>query len=150
MPSETEHLVVASRNQELINHLIPHIDRFAEWITVIAFYKALHIVEAVFYRTHREKHGRNHESREQMLKTTKRYQQIYRHYRPLWAASTVARYLEDRSRGQEYSSFSDYLKPADVQARILNHYLRQLENSAQAILGTITPPSPPPPASTGA
>jgi hypothetical protein len=66
---------------------------------------------------------------------------MYRYYRLLWAASTVARYLEDHSTRQEYKSFSEYLKPGDVQAKVLNHWLRQLEKSAEKILGPITPPS---------
>jgi hypothetical protein len=136
MPSAEEHLTVAERNQKLIDHLLPDIEQFAEWITVIAFYKALHIVEAVFYRTHSSKHGRNHEDRERLLKTTNRYKNIYKFYRPLWAASTVARYLEDQSCKKGYKSFSEYLKPSDVEEKILKHYLGQLEKSANKILGS--------------
>lgn len=143
MPSDSEHLAVAARNQELINHLLPDIHRFGEWITVVAFYRALHIVEAVFFCDHPAKHGRNHETREDMLKRTKRYQQIYKHYRTLWAASTIARYLEDHSTGTTYASFNDYMSPADVQGLILNHYLKQVEKSAAKFL----PPPPSPPAS---
>jgi hypothetical protein len=139
MPTDAEHLAVAKRNQNLIDHLLPDIGRFGEWITVIAFYKALHVVEAVFFRDHPANHGRNHETREHLLKTTPRYQQIYRFYRKLWAASTVARYLEDQSSGAEYKSFDDYLAPNLVQSLILNHYLRQIEQSASRYL---PPPSP--------
>jgi hypothetical protein len=134
MPSDSEHLAVAERNQELINHLLPDIKRFGEWITIVAFYRALHIVEAVFFCDHRDKHGRNHETREDMLKRTPRYQQIYKHYRTLWAASTVARYLEDHSASKTYRSFSEYMSPADVQGLILNHYLKQVEKSAARFL----------------
>jgi len=146
MPSDSEHLAVAERNQELINHLLPEIKRFGEWITVIAFYRALHIVEAVFFRDHPNKHGHNHEGRENILKKTKRYQHIYKNYRVLWAASTVARYLEDHTCGKTYASFNDYLSPADVQGLILNHYLKQVEKSAAAYL----PPPQPPAASSSA
>jgi hypothetical protein len=73
MPTDAEHLAVAKRNQNLIDHLLPDIGRFGEWITVIAFYKALHVVEAVFFRDHPATHGRNHETREHLLKTTPRY-----------------------------------------------------------------------------
>ncbi len=142
MPSDAEHLAVAERNQQLIDHLLPDISRFGDWITVIAFYRALHLVEAVFFRNHPNKHGHNHESRENMLKRTPRYKHIYKHYRTLWAASTVARYLEDRSSGTTYASFADYLSPADVQGLILNHYLKQVEKSAAAFLPP--PPSPGP------
>lgn len=139
MPTDAEHLAVAKRNQDLINHLLPDINKFGEWVTVIAFYKALHVVEAVFFKDHSAKHGRNHENRERLLKTTKKYQHIYRHYRQLWAASTVARYLEDQTDRTEYKSFDDYLAPDRVQSVILEHHLQQLEKSADKFLS-----SPPP------
>ena len=66
MPSDSEHLALAARNQELIDHLLPDIRRFGDWITVVAFYRALHLVEAVFFRDHPDKHGRNHESQKQI------------------------------------------------------------------------------------
>ena len=57
MPSDSEHLAVAERNLVLINHLLPEINPFGDWLTVIAFYRALHLVEAVFFRNHPNKHG---------------------------------------------------------------------------------------------
>jgi len=134
MPCDSEHLALAAHNQDLINHLIPSLDRFADWVTVVAFYKAVHIVEAVFFKSHPEKHGRNHENREYLLKATNHYQQIYRFYRPLWSASTVARYLEDHTTRTEYGSFAEYMTPAIVQSRILGHYLVQLEKAAERFL----------------
>src|SRR5207247_2383093 len=119
MPSDLEHLALAEHNRQLLDHLAPDIGRFGDWITVVAFYRAFHLIEAMFFRDHPDKHGRNHETRDNMLKRTKRYHHIYKHYRVLWAASTVARYLEDHSAGKTYPSFNDYLSPADVQALIL-------------------------------
>jgi hypothetical protein len=47
--------------------------------------------------------------------------------------------LEDQSSGAEYKSFDAYLAPNLVQSLILNHYLRQIEQSASRYL-----PSPAP------
>jgi hypothetical protein len=130
MPNDSEHLALARRDQELIDHLLPDINRFSEWVVVVAFYKAQQIVEAVFFKTNAAKHGQNHENRERLLKTDRRYQQIYKYYRPLWAASAVARYLEDHSSRKEYRSFHDFMPPDQVQATVINHYLHQIEKSA--------------------
>jgi hypothetical protein len=134
MPSRESHLLIADRNQKLIEHLRKDIDRFSEWITTVAFYKALHLIEAVFAGDPSIRHGRSHEHRDQCLKSRRHYAQLYKFYRPLWAASTVARYLEDQSRGDEYSSFSEYLSPQQGQSIVLGHYLHQIEQAAAKFL----------------
>ena len=129
MPNKDCHLKLARRNQVLIDHLLPKINDHSDWITTIAFYKALHIVEAIFQDDPRIQHGQNHEGRDSFLKANKKYQQIYKHYRPLWAASIIARYLENGSRS--VSSFSEFLSPDRVKSEIFDHRLRQIENSAK-------------------
>ncbi len=47
MASEAEHIDLASSNQNLIDHLI-HENAFHDWLATVAFYKAIHVVEAVF------------------------------------------------------------------------------------------------------
>ena len=129
MPNETTHLAIANHNQQLIELLLPHINDYADWITTVAFYKALHIVEAVLSNDNTIRHGIDHQSRENILKRNSKYKHIYTYYRPLYAASLVARYLSDG-----YSSFSDYLSPTDVRAKVLGHYLHQIEQSSQRFL----------------
>jgi hypothetical protein len=135
MPSEAAHLAIAERNRVVLDYLLERIENCAEWVTTVAFYRALHLVEAVFYHDGHE-HGRNHETRERMLKTNNRYKHIYQHYRPLWAASVVARYLEDADNSAPFSSFSEYLKPDDVKRIIIDHRLRQIENSVAKLLAS--------------
>lgn len=134
MPSEEAHLKLASRNQATIDHLLCDVPKFSEWITTIAFYKAVHLVEAVFSRDPNIRHTHDHKTRELQLKKTKKYAHLWKHYRPLWTASLIARYLEDLG-GTAHSSFSDYLSPEKVQDEILNHRLKQVENSANTLLG---------------
>src|SRR5882757_6004521 len=101
MPNEATHLAIANHNQDLIDLLLPRIDEYADWITTVAFYKALHVVEAVFSNDKSVNHGIDHYTRERILKTNNKFKQIYTNYRPLYSASLVARYLSDG-----YSSFS--------------------------------------------
>ena len=129
MPNKAAHLNLAKRNQVLIDHLLPKINEHSDWITTIAFYKALHIVEAIFQDDPKILHGQNHEGRDFFLKANKKYHHIYKQYRPLWAASIVARYLENGSRS--VSSFSEFLSPDRVKSEMLDHRLRQIEISAK-------------------
>jgi hypothetical protein len=149
MPSEGAHLVLAQRNQELIDHLLKDIDRFPDWVTTVAFYRALHLVEAVFANDPNVKHGGDHGKRQEYLKRDRKYASIYKSYRPLWAASTVARYLEDAETGAAYPSFSKYLTAEQVRTVILGHYLRKIESSVEQLLGKSLQPAPKPAAPGG-
>src|SRR5687768_11413158 len=120
MPSESCHLKAAEKNQKTIDFLLPAIDDHSEWISTIAFYKALHLVEAAFTRDPSIVHGQNHENRENALKKNRKYSHIWKFYRLLWSASTVARYLQDG--GKDYSTFFEYLTPAKVKIDLLGHW----------------------------
>ena len=133
MPDKECHLAMAKRNQVLIDKLISDGNSHPEWVAVIAFYKALHIVDAVLFATHPDKHGGDHKQRMRILKTTNKYNAIFRYYRPLYSASTVGRYLEHDSA--EYKCFADYMSASDVVSILLNHNLRQLEKSAANFIG---------------
>jgi hypothetical protein len=146
MPSQLAHLELAQHNQELIDHLMKDPHRFPDWVTTVAFYRALHLVEAVFAQDAAIKHGGDHGSRQRHLKSNRRYAAIYKAYHPLWTASIVARYLEDRETGGGVSSFAEYLTVDQVKATILNHYLRKVESSVEQLLGRPLqrPPASPP------
>jgi len=153
MANEEAHVRLALRNQATIDHLRTDAPKYSEWITTVAFYKALHIVEAVFFRNGGN-HGTDHEDRARRLKEA-RYSHIWKHYRPLWAASTVARYLQDTiQRSGSFNSFAEYMPAGDVDRLILNHYLHQVQQSARNFLSTksvtelgLTPPKPKKPSS---
>ncbi len=132
MASKEAHLALANRNQAVLEYLLQQPDCCAEWIVTVAFYKALHLVEALFAHDGKG-HGHSHEQRDRMLKGEPRYRHIYKHYRPLWAASVVARYLEN-PWGDSFRSFADYLSPQDVQQKMVGHHLRQIERSVERLL----------------
>lgn len=132
MPSKECHLAQAKRNQQTLDYLLKEVDQHSAWVATVAFYKALHLVEAVFATDPNIRHGHSHEEREDFLKSTRKYSHIWKHYRLIWAASVIARYLEDRT--DQYSSFDEFMTPDDVKVNLVGHWLQQVEQSASKIL----------------
>ena len=125
MPNEDSHITLAIHNQKVIDYLIKDSEEYSDWITTVAFYKALHIIEAIFFKDKVIGHGHSHEDRERFLKNNKKYSHIFKNYRPLWAASMIARYLDNPSkRGVVYTNFSDFQTPDKVTSEIIGSALR--------------------------
>lgn len=134
MPSRESHLALAERNQRTLDYLLKECDTHSAWVATVAFYKALHLVEATFTSNpDPHKHHHNHESREAYLKRTARYKHIWSFYRQLLSASLVARYLENRN-ASEISSFAEYLSPDEVRGKVVGHWLKQIEASVAKML----------------
>lgn len=132
MATEADHISLANRNHAVLLHLLTDVDKFPEWVTVAAFYKAVQVVEAAFEHTHgRCCHG--HPKRLEMLKSCG-YRELHRHYRVLWAASCVARYLYDNHCRTTYSCFSDYLRADEIYDKIIKKRLRSIEDHALRLL----------------
>jgi hypothetical protein len=104
------------------------VDTHSPWLATAAFYKALHIVEAVFSNDRAIRHTNDQDEREKALKSNRRYEQVYKHYAQLKRASLNARYLPRRE------SFDSYLRPQQVVDLLLRHHLHQLEESAAKML----------------
>ncbi len=66
-------------------------DRYADWITTVMFYTALHAVETLFAFDGTRSYG-GHMVRNRTLKITHRYKQVWRNYQPLYDAARAARY----------------------------------------------------------
>ena len=128
MATESDHLACANRTQETIKHLLENPQVHSPWIATAAFYKALHIVEAVFANDRSIGHSSDHGAREFQLKRQRKYEHISKHYLPLSRASTTARYLVS------VTCFDAYLSPDDVIEKLLKHHLKQVETSSQAFL----------------
>jgi hypothetical protein len=129
----SDHIALANRNQDALGFLLGEHTRFPEWITSIAFYKALHVVDAML-----DNDGapvpHDHRSRARILKSDRRYSNVYKHYHALWNASSVARYLTELG-GKDYKAFADFLAADRVRADMVNHRLHQVEESALKLLG---------------
>lgn len=131
MPSESSHLSTAIENRATAVKLADREEGLA-WATTIAFYSALHLVEAAF--AHGGDHFDSHASRNQHLKEERSLQAIWRHYKPLYDHSLKARYLTDED-GSAEALVRKHLGVDGVQQKILNHHLRQVEKSVAKILG---------------
>ncbi len=125
MASEHDHIECANRTQQTIGHLLKDKQVHSPWIATAAFYKAVHIVEAVFSNDSAVGHTSDHDSRELALKSARKYQNIYRNYSVLKRASTNARYLS------QCRAFDEYMSPDVVVATLLKHHLHQVETSAK-------------------
>lgn len=128
MASESIHIEWANRTQQTIAHLLADPSIHSPWIAIAAFYKALHIVEAVFANDTSVGNTSNHDERERELKKHRKYEHIYKNYAFLKRASVNARYLAGGS------SFDAYLPPDQVVAELLEHRLHQIEQSAMKFL----------------
>lgn len=112
MATEADHIALANKNHAVLVHLLEDAEQFPEWVAVTAFYKALQIVEAMFVRKYgRSCHG--HSARLDNLKK-RGHKEEHKHFRVLWAVSSVARYLHDADSGKSYSSFTDFMPPDRV------------------------------------
>jgi hypothetical protein len=86
MATDREHLRQAEHNQ----HCFDALDQahFPDWAATIAFYKAVHLVQALFQLTG-DSCG-SHSARNDILK--KKFPRIWRQYHPLYSFSRLARY----------------------------------------------------------
>lgn len=132
MSSETEHLKLALHNIEVLAYLSEKPD-FCDWTATVAFYTAVHVVEAVFFHDSKRigfSHIQNHEERERILKSVKSYQNLYKHYRPLASASVIARYLQPENQ----KGLCEYMSHSQVTDALINHHLGQLIKSTGRFL----------------
>lgn len=86
MATELEHKRHAQHNQAFLDVIDKN--AFPDWAITVSFYKAVHLVEALF--TNKQVRGGSHIRRNNTLKRT--FPAIWRDYRPLYAFSRVARY----------------------------------------------------------
>ena len=132
MPTKDSHLAAAEHNRCAIEYLREKLGQFPGWIVVVAFYRAVHLVEAVF-AADGAGHMHDHQTRNRVMKTTPRYKQLWKNFSPLWQASLVARYMED-GNGAECPSFVEYMPPDVVENLVLRHYLHQIEQSVNRLI----------------
>ena len=128
MSTEAEHIACANRTQRTIAHLLADPATHSPWIAVTAFYKAIHVVEAVFAGDKKVLHTSNHDDRDRARKDNRRYDHIFKNYSPLKRASSNARYLTN------CDTFDQYLSPQEVIDKLLKNYLHQIEESATRFL----------------
>jgi len=136
MAKSSDHVSLANKSQLALSTLINDHSSHSEWIATVAFYKAIHLVEAAC-RTLGKKHPHNHNSRLDLLKSRKEIQPIYKHFKHLYVASCIARYLHDKDSDQAYSTFDDYIAPNDVAEVLVNKRLKCIEDELMKYLSEI-------------
>lgn len=145
MPTVDAHAALARRNQAVLDRLLPACDQHPEWVVTVAFYKAVHIAEAVF--KHEDgSDSIDHFDRNQRLRQD--HPNIWRLYSPLWMASKVARYLESGEPGtsghKTFSTFAEHRSPNQVR-NLVSHNLRKIEEwGEQRVGGGVRFTDPPP------
>ena len=131
MPSKNNHLSTAIDNRELAVSLLGTEKRSLAWATTISFYAALHLVEAALAES--GQHFDDHSTRNFHLKKTKKLQNIWKHYKPLYDHSLKARYLMTDGDSAE-NLIDQHLGEAGIRDKIIGHHLRQIEKSVCKIL----------------
>lgn len=151
MASADDHIALANRHQAALDALRGADGEHPEWLTVIAFYKALQIVDACLV-TLGLGAPTDHGSRTVKMNSTRKLDHISGHYWSLKNAASVARYLSD-VRGKGYRTFSSFLPTPKVESEMIGHRLVQIERSARKLLGptlggqllpAVPPPTPTP------
>ena len=98
MPSVSEHLEQAERNESLYKdlcRLFTSVPNYTEWEVVVLFYAALHYVDAWLTRSE-DIHPRNHAQRLGLVRTNNALRPISDEYRRLYRMSVLARYEMER------------------------------------------------------
>lgn len=132
MAQVEDHIGLANRNQDALAALLACDGEHPEWVTTIAFYKALQLVDACLV-TLGSGAPTDHGERSRFMRSEPRLDHISTHYWVLKNASSIARYLTG-SKGSPYRSFSDYLGPGEAERKMVRHRLVQIEKSALKIL----------------
>jgi len=128
MATALDQILLANKDHDVLMALLSHYRNYPEWVVTVAFYKALHIVDAVCLESGFVPCGHAH--RLDLLKRRPAWQPIHRHYQPLWIASGIARYLFDSDAQQGYGKFIDYMPVDDVVTHAVGKRLLGVEQTA--------------------
>jgi hypothetical protein len=127
MAAIDHHLRLANKNNDALLFLLPSIQKHSEWIATIAFYKALHVVEAGL-RSLGYRYAHGHKHRLDLVLVRPELKPIYKHYRVLYEASCIARYLYNHETEKDFDLFSQFMDANDVRQELLGIRLRGVED----------------------
>ena len=103
-------------------------------MATVAFYKAVHLVEAVF-KVQDGTDSTSHHEREAALKRSSKLKTLFPDYQALLTASRIARYLQADQKVPRFSGFTDYLTAEEVKQVLVFTRLFRLE---QKLIGFMT------------
>lgn len=140
------HLSQAARNKITISYLRDGGDKHNGWAACVAFYTALHFIEAIFDYKYPGLHSSDHSERYKKLRLfatgDKDFELIFKRYNILRMAADVARYLaqtrDDKGRSsktsREFECFSQLIAPEEFDEKILNHCLKPIEDTVHSLM----------------
>lgn len=138
MPKIDAHLRLANRNQFTLTALMDaassdeHDDSHDEWIATIAFYKAVQLAEAL--RVKQTGRGStDHKTRNDWVRV--HHPLLYKHLRPLYQSSLVARYLgySENGNSQSFDCFANYMSGGVVD-KLVKRRLVPFENALLQVI----------------
>jgi hypothetical protein len=86
MAKDREHEQQAAHNREFLDSIDKA--RYADWVATVAFYTAVHRVQALFHLS--RDRCKSHRERNRILR--RKFPPIWKHYHPLYSLSRLARY----------------------------------------------------------
>jgi len=122
-----EHLVQWRHNRKFISQIPGH---YADWIVTVAFYTALHAVEAILTADGARPRS-SHKDRHTILQAERRYQKIHEDYCTLYDLALVARYS---------ASPAKWLPPAEIDEKVIRGTVYPIEASVRRLLAGCKPP----------
>ncbi|MGH7173696.1 MAG: hypothetical protein ACRELG_25720 [Gemmataceae bacterium] len=128
MPKPKQHQEKADHNRAFLNTLTD--DTYHDWKAIVAFYVAVHLVEKL--RAYEGDHSDNHEERDRAVRRD--HGRIYNAYHQLFNASLIARYKSRRAF---------HISAADVQGKLIDTYLAEIERYVAAETVARTGGAPP-------
>lgn len=120
MPTAQAHAALAERNIACLQDLLSQGPKHPEWAVTIAFYVAVHRVEAHLAATQR--HSDGHLQRNQTIKALD--PRLHHFYRQLYDHSRYARYLVHVEAGKTYASI---MPPQNIRAKVVDGWLATVE-----------------------
>lgn len=98
MPTEAEHRAQALRNEQFLRGLQSSSTQYADWVVTVAFYAAVHLVEARLAKL--GIHSPDHDKRNSYVTILSEFKPVYREYMELYFFSLQSRY------GCQFSSWT--------------------------------------------
>lgn len=137
MPSEIQHRTQARKNNEVWQFLKASRPKTHDWIVTIAFYEALHLVEAYLKFSGDQNERCDHGTRDQLLKL--HHDRIYKNYRKLFDASLWARYLSNDH--VDAANINPHVND-DIVLLATDKWLHSIKNICRVQIGEPAVPTP--------
>jgi hypothetical protein len=123
MDESRKHLKQWKHNRRFLG-LVPK--AYPDWMVTVTFYVALHAVDALLAHDGVARVN-SHETRNEVLIRTKRYQQIWKYYQPLHDLSRRIRYLAEPGT---------WVPVEEMSTQVWGRYLYPIEKSVGNLIGT--------------